>query len=75
MWGPDGEGVPVTDLSDDDLRRELAQLHRTRHDTFLHAPTQALQHHSERTAQLELEYLRRWPQRDIDATRLRNEAG
>ena len=50
------EGVPAGELSDDDLLRELEQLHRTRHETFLHAPTQALQHHSERTATLELEY-------------------
>jgi hypothetical protein len=69
--GPDGDGVAATDLSDDDLLRELGQLHRTRHDTFLHAPTQALQRHSERTAELELEYLRRRPQRDIDEGRLR----
>jgi hypothetical protein len=74
MQEPEGEGVPATDLSDDDLRRELAQLHRTRHDTFLHGPTEALQHHSERTAELELEYLRRWPQRDINNDRLRDGA-
>ena len=67
------EGVPAGELSDDDLLRELEQLHRTRHETFLHAPTQALQHHSERTATLELEYLRRHPERDIDESRLRPE--
>jgi Family of unknown function (DUF6158) len=67
----DGEGIAATELSDDDLMRELAQLHRTRHETLLHAPTQALERHSERTTELELEYLRRWPQRDIDETRLR----
>jgi hypothetical protein len=66
-------GVPATELTDDDLQRELAQLHRTRHDTFLHAPTEALQNHSERTAELELEYLRRWPRRDINENRLRHE--
>jgi hypothetical protein len=71
---PDGEGVQAADLSDDDLLRELTQLHRTRHETFLHAPTQALQRHSERTAELELEYLRRRPQRDIDESRLRDNA-
>jgi hypothetical protein len=65
------EGVPAGELSDDDLIRELEQLHRTRHETFLHAPTQALQHHSERTARLELEYLRRHPERDIDESRMR----
>ncbi len=71
--GRDGEGVSAGELSDDDLMRELTQLHRTRHDTLLHAPTQALQRHSERTTELELEYLRRRPERDIDETRLRGE--
>jgi hypothetical protein len=68
----DEAGIPAADLSDDDLLRELEQLHRTRHETFLHGPTQALQHHSERTADLELEYLRRHPERDIDPSRLRD---
>jgi Family of unknown function (DUF6158) len=58
-------GVPASDLTEDDLMRELAHLHETRNETFLHAPTTALQHHSERTAELELEYLRRRPERDI----------
>jgi hypothetical protein len=67
-------GIAAADLSEEDLLRELEQLHRTRHETFLHAPTQALQHHSERTADLELEYLRRHPDRDIDQSRLRDRA-
>jgi hypothetical protein len=67
----DEVGIAATDLSDDDLLRELEQLHRTRHEAFLHAPTSALQHHSERTAELELEYLRRHPERDIDQNRER----
>jgi hypothetical protein len=65
------EGVPAADLSEADLLRELASLHRTRHETLLHASSQALQHHSERTSSLELEYLRRHPERDIDPERLR----
>ncbi|GIM97110.1 DUF6158 family protein [Paractinoplanes toevensis] len=77
--GPDDDrlaetGIAAADLSEDDLLRELEQLHRTRHETFLHAPTQALQHHSERTADLELEYLRRHPEREIDQSRLRDQA-
>jgi hypothetical protein len=63
--------VPAADLSEADLLRELASLHRTRHETLLHASSQALQHHSERTSSLELEYLRRHPERDIDPERLR----
>ena len=65
-------GIAPTDLADEDLLRELEQLHRTRHETFLHAPTQALQHHSERMAELEMEYLRRHPERQIDENRLRS---
>jgi hypothetical protein len=66
------QGVAAGDLAEDDLLRELEQLHRTRHEAFLHAPTQALQRHSERMAELELEYLRRHPARDVDAGRLRD---
>ena len=65
--------VPADELTEEDLLRELEQLHRTRHETFLRGPTQALQHHSERTAELELEYLRRHPERNIDESRLRPE--
>lgn len=67
-------GIAAADLTEDDLLRELEQLHRTRHETFLHAPTQALQHHSERTAELELEYLRRHPEREVDQSRMREQA-
>jgi len=63
--------VPAHELTEEDLLRELEQLHRTRHEAFLRAPTQALQHHSERTAELEMEYLRRHPERNIDESRLR----
>jgi hypothetical protein len=65
------DGVAATDLSDDDLLRELASVHRTRHETFLHASTTALVAHSERTRELEDEYLRRHPDRQIDPDRLR----
>jgi hypothetical protein len=58
-------GIDPATLTEDDLLRELGQLHRTRHETFLHAPTEALRNHSERTTLLELEYLRRHPDRDI----------
>ena len=70
----EAEGVPPHDLDDDDLLRELESLHRTRHETFLHASTQALQRHSERTTELELEYLRRYPERQVDEERLRSGA-
>jgi Family of unknown function (DUF6158) len=67
-------GVPAQALDEESLLRELASLHGTRHETFLHGSTQALQRHSARTAELELDYLRRHPERDIDQDRLRSGA-
>jgi hypothetical protein len=68
------EGVPAERLDDDELIRELESLHRTRHDTFLHGSGQALQRHTQRSADLELEYLRRFPQREVTPERLRSGA-
>jgi hypothetical protein len=68
------DGVPAAELSEDDLLRELATLHRTRHETFLHGSTQSVVAHTERTHELEDEYLRRHPERDIDPERLRSGA-
>ncbi len=64
-------GVPARELSDEALERELGHLHETRHDTFLHGSEDALTFHSRRTAELEEEYLRRNPDRVIDARRTR----
>lgn len=63
-------GVPAEQLSDDDLLRELASVHRTRHDALRHGSDQALTHHDDRMAELEQEYLRRFPDREIDPERL-----
>jgi hypothetical protein len=65
------EGIPAGQLDEMELRRELEQLHRTRNDTFLHGSDQALRRHTERTAELEEEYLRRHPEREVDDDRLR----
>ena len=67
-------GVPAAELDDTDLLRELGQLHETRNDTFLHGSDDALQHHSTRMTELEAEYLRRHPERQIDPERLRSGA-
>ena len=64
-------GVSPNDLDETDLIRELEHLHRTRHDTFLHGAPDALREHSSRTAELEGEYLRRHPERDVDPMRTR----
>lgn len=66
-----GEGIPGVDLPDDDLLRELASLHHTRHDTLRHGSSEALDQHSRRVTELESEYLRRFPGREIDPLRLR----
>jgi hypothetical protein len=68
---PTGAGVPGPELNDDDLLRELAELHRTRHDTLRHGSDQALMHHGQRLVELEAEYLRRYPAREVDPERLR----
>ncbi len=65
-------GIPGEQLSDEDLERELAHLHETRHDTFLHGSEDALRFHSLRSGELEAEYLRRNPDRVIDARRTRH---
>lgn len=67
-------GVDPTTLDDADLMRELQHLHELRHDTFLHGSDDALQAHTERTAALEQEYLRRNPQRQVAAGRTREGA-
>jgi hypothetical protein len=71
---PGDEGIAAEGLTEEDLLRELASLHRTRHETFLHSSEQALLHHTERTAELEVEYLRRHPEREVDPDRLRSGA-
>lgn len=67
-------GVPAAELSEQDLTRELAHIHETRHETFLHGSKDALLAHTARTADLEAEYLRRHPEREIDPGRLRSGA-
>lgn len=64
-------GPAADELSDADLIRELQHLHETRHETFLHGPDDALAAHTRRQAELEDEYVRRNPNREIDASRLR----
>lgn len=67
----DRSGIPAAALSNHELSRELASLHRTRHDTFVHGSDSALANHDQRSRELELEYLRRFPERDPDPRRLR----
>ena len=65
-------GVPAEQLSDENLERELRHLHETRHDTFLHGSDDALHFHTLRSQELEQDYLRRNPDRVLDARRTRH---
>ena len=65
-------GVVPAALTDEALERELKHIHETRHDTFLHGSEDALHFHTVRTQELEAEYLRRNPDRVIDARRTRH---
>jgi uncharacterized protein (UPF0264 family) len=67
-------GVEPSELSDDDLLRELEVVHSRRNDTFRHGSDDALDALNRRTAELEGEYLRRFPEREIDEQRLRSGA-
>jgi hypothetical protein len=63
-------GIDPAGLADDDLFRELGSLNRTRLDTLRHGPEAALATHLRRTAELETEYLARYPGREVDPARL-----
>jgi len=67
-------GVAPPDLTNADLHRELEQLYETRLTTLRHGSADALATHTRRTAELENEYLRRHPDREVDANRLRDGA-
>jgi hypothetical protein len=56
-------GIPPDELSDEELERDVAHLHETRHDTFLNGTDDALQAHTERMLALESEFARRFPER------------
>jgi hypothetical protein len=72
--GADGSvfdiGIDPAGLADDDLFRELSSLHRTRLNALRHGPDAALDNHLRRTAELETEYLARYPGREVDPSRL-----
>ncbi|MEU6738588.1 DUF6158 family protein [Streptosporangium sandarakinum] len=67
-------GIDPKDLSEEDLLRELRHMHETRTETLMHGSDDALANHTARTGELEQEYLRRHPERDVDPERLREGA-
>ena len=64
-------GIDARTLDESVLMHELEQIHRTRHDTLLHGSSEALERHTTRMVELEDEYLRRHPQRQVTAGRTR----
>lgn len=56
------EGIAASDLSDDDLERELRRLYETRAETFFDGSSSAFDTHTERMLELEAEYARRRPE-------------
>lgn len=72
---PTADGIDPARLSDDDLLRELESVHQTRHDTLRFGSDDALANHDRRMAELEAEYLRRYPEREISPSRLRDPQG
>jgi hypothetical protein len=54
-------GVPASELSDEDLRRELRSVHDTRNDTLVPGSRAALETHTRRMLELEQEFLTRFP--------------
>ena len=67
-------GQAAAELAERDLLRELEHLHGTRNETFLHGSPDALTEHTARTFELEQEYLRRHPEREVDPRRTREGA-
>lgn len=67
-------GIDPRELTEEDLLRELRHLHVTRTDTLRHGSEDALAHHTTRMAEMEREYMRRFPEREVDPGRLREGA-
>ena len=57
------QGVPASELSDDELSQQGIQAHATRSWVFLHGSAEQFKRHTERMLELEQEYLRRHPKR------------
>ncbi len=64
-------GIDAERLGEQELLRELENIHRSRHDTLLHGSPAALAAHTTRMAQLEAEYVRRHPDRPVSPGRTR----
>ena len=73
---PQGDETPVaphptSELSDDDVFRELEQLYETRLETLRRGSDASLENSDRRIDELEKEYLHRHPHREVSPRRLR----
>jgi hypothetical protein len=68
------QGIDPTKLDDERLIRELQSLYDTRMETLRHGSDDALDHSTRRLRELEHEYVRRRPEREVDPERLRDGA-
>lgn len=57
------QGVPASELSDEELESQGKQAHETRNWVFLHGSAEQFAHHTARMLELEREYVRRYPKR------------
>ncbi|MGA8112984.1 MAG: DUF6158 family protein [Actinocatenispora sp.] len=64
-------GIDPTTLNVEDVLRELESLYQTRLDAMRFGADHAWHEHTHRMDELEREYLRRFPEREIDPARLR----
>jgi hypothetical protein len=62
---------PTDTLSEERLLRELEHLYRTRLDTLREGSAAALEHSDRRIHELETDYVRRHPDREVSDRRLR----
>lgn len=57
------QGVPASELSDEELESQGKSAHESRNWVFLHGSAEQFAHHTSRMLELEREYLRRYPKR------------
>lgn len=57
------QGVPASELSDEELEKQGTSAHETRNWVFLHGSAEQFAHHTARMLELEREYLHRHPKR------------
>ena len=60
-------GIPASELSDEDLERELAHVHEKRHDIFLTGSADQLANNVARMRELEQAWLERFGEKTDDA--------